>query len=101
MRKPWPGRTTAGYRSSFTESRRARSVAVLERQPLNLFNPNMKALPLDAEVMAHGLLGLDASEAAHAMGLRERLERELGLGRFAGLAAGGPSREQQPKGRHG
>ena len=68
---------------------------------LNLFNPNMKALPLDADDMAHGLLGLDASEAAHAKELRERLERELGLGRFAGPAAGGPCQERLPEGRHG
>ena len=68
---------------------------------LNLFNSNMKALPLDADAMAHGFLGLDVSEAAHARELRERLERGLGLGRFAGLAAGDPLRKPPPEGGHG
>jgi hypothetical protein len=68
---------------------------------LNLFNSNMKALPLDADATAHGFLGLDANEAAHAKALRERLERELRLGRFAGLAAGDPPRERPPEGSHG
>lgn len=57
---------------------------------LNWFNPNMRAVPLHADAMAHGLLGLDASEATRAVELREKLERELRLGRFA-VASDGSS----------
>ena len=67
---------------------------------LNWFNPNMRAVPLHADAMAHGLLGLDASEAAHAVELRERLERELRVGRFASLPADGSSQGQIPERRH-
>jgi len=66
---------------------------------LNWFNPNMKAVPLHADAMAHGLLGLSASEAARAVELREMLERELRVGRFAVLAAGGSSQELLPEKR--
>lgn len=67
---------------------------------LNWFNPNMRAVPLHANALAHGILGLDASEGAHAVELRDRLERELGLGRFALLATGRSSHAPAPEKRH-
>jgi len=63
---------------------------------INWFNRNMKALPIDADVAAHRLLGLSAQEAVRALELREKLERELGVGRFAGHATGVPVQPGTP-----
>jgi len=68
-----------------TNSAIARGIVTI----LNWFNPNMKAQPLNADTVAHRLLGLNANEAVHALQLRETLERQLALGRFSGLAASG------------
>ena len=66
---------------------------------INWFNRNMKALPIDADVAAHRLLGLNALEAVRALELREKLERELGVGRFAGHATGARVQPGTPRPR--
>jgi len=52
---------------------------------LNCFNPTIKVLPIDADAAAHRFLGLNAAEAARALELRHKLERELGLGHSSGV----------------
>ena len=80
-----------------TDSAIARGIVTV----LNWFNPNMKAQPLNADTVAHRLLGLDAHEATSAVQLRENLERQLRLGRFSELAANGtvpePPTELRPR----
>jgi len=61
---------------------------------LNWFNPNIQVLGIDADLAAHRFLGLSSAESTRAIELRQKLERELGLGLSSVLEAQHSSRTQ-------